>query len=158
AAQPLVLPGLADGSPAETCPGFVVGVEFAAPGRAYATDFCDGTLTGISVAAAGAGEVPLAPARFALLQTLELVAPVGPASLGLPQAPGALRVRAVAGGPDEAAVLVGEPEGLACAVAVPAPAPAPAALGAAALLALTTLAAHRARRSRRRRSNGGSDA
>lgn len=142
ATHPLVLPGLANGAPPETCPGYVVGVEFGPSANAYATDFCDGTITRIQV---GAGpEVPLAPARFAVHEPLALVAPVGPASLGLPQAPGALRAFGAAGRPEQAAVLVGQPEGLACSVEVPGP--GPAALGAAASLALTTLAARHARR------------
>lgn len=149
AEHPLVLPGIANGAPPETCPGFVVGVEFGAARDAYATDFCDGTITRIRLAST-TGPAPLPRTRFAVEEATKVTAPVGPASYGLAQALGALRVF---GGPDgrtEAAVLVGQPEGLTCRVEVPAPEPAPAALGAAASLALSTLAAHRARRRRRR--------
>jgi len=145
AAGPLVLPGIANGAPPETCPGFVVGVEFGRYRSAYATDFCDGTITRIRVDSFGA-PVPLPRARFSLHETTPLVAPVGADSLGKPQAPGALRVFGFVDGPDQAAVIVGQPEGLACSIQVPAP--SSAALGAAASLALTTLAARRARRRR----------
>ena len=142
AEHPLVLPGLGNGAPAQTCPGYVVGVEWGASRTAYATDFCDGTITRIRVASLSAPEVPLSRARFTIEGALELVAPVGPQSLGKPQAPGALRVFAD-GGAERAAVVVGYPEGLAC--TVPVPEPASAALGAASLLALCSLAARRAR-------------
>lgn len=144
AGQPLVLPALPDGAPPAICPGFVVGVDFAGPGRAFATDFCDGTITEIAVASGPPGGAPLAPAAFQVRSTIPLVAPVDPDSLGLAQAPGALRARAGADGGSEIAVLVGQPEGLACAIAVPAP--PPAALGAAAAAVLASLAARRARR------------
>jgi len=146
AASPLVLPGLPDGAPPETCPGYVVGVEWASTRRAYATDFCDGTIT--ALASDTQDPAPFDRSRIEVLETLRFVAPVGPDSLGLPQAPGALRVFEQLDGPIEAVVMVGQPEGLACVVEVPAP--APAALGAAASLALSTLAARRARRRRRR--------
>jgi len=144
---PLVLPGLANGAPFETCPGYVVGVEWASPRRAYATDFCDGTITVLS--AALSGPAPLDPSRIQVHETLPLVAPVGPASVGRPQAPGALRVYAQPGESTQAVVLVGQPEGLVCVVAVPAP--DSAARAAAAFLALSGLAA-RAQHGRRRAS------
>ncbi|HEY8492679.1 MAG TPA: hypothetical protein VIN04_02230 [Myxococcota bacterium] len=142
AGHPLVLPGLANGAPPATCPGYVVGVEWGASRTAYATDFCDGTITRIRVDSLAAPEVPLSRARFTVEGAIELVAPVGPQSLGKAQAPGALRVFAD-GDAERAAVIVGYPEGLAC--SVPVPEPASAALGAASLLALCSLAARRAR-------------
>lgn len=141
AAGPLVLPALPGGAAPAACPGFVVGIDFAGPGRAWATDFCDGTLTEIAVATSAA---PLSPSAFQVRRTIPLVAPVGPDSLGLAQAPGALRARAALDGGSELAVLVGHPEGLACAIAIPEP--TAAGLAAAAATTLTLLAAHRVRR------------
>lgn len=143
AETPLVVPGIANGAPPDTCPGFVVGVEFGSGRSAYASDFCDGTITRIRVDTLGA-PVPVPRARFAVRAQLEVVAPVSPDSLGKPQAPGALRIFGAGDGPDRAAVLVGQPEGLACTVAVPAP--STGALHLASWLALTTLAVRRARR------------
>jgi hypothetical protein len=148
---PFELPAIPDGAPPDTCPGFVVGAEFAADGRrVYATDFCDGTLTVVAARLPGSRGTPIAPDRFAVEDTLELVAPIGPDSLGLPQALGALRVRPELepDGP-ELAFLVGYPEALLCGVTVPAPEPS-AALGShACLCALAALAAHRGRRAGR---------
>ncbi|MEB2311689.1 MAG: hypothetical protein OZ928_07545 [Polyangiaceae bacterium] len=151
AGHPLVLPGIANGAPPETCPGFVVGVEFGSTRDAYATDFCDGTITRIRIPTP-AGPAPLARARFSVEETTKVAAPVGPASLGQAQALGALRVFTDPSSRTQAAILVGQPEGLVCRVEVPVPEPAPTALGAAASLALSTLAAHRARPRRQRRS------
>ncbi len=152
AAQPLELPALPNGAPPSTCAGFVVGVEFGAAGRAYATDFCDGTITEIAVATSSGLETPLPTSAFQVRDTIALVAPVGPASLGLPQAPGALRVRAAADGTNQLAVLVGQPEGLACSLSVPVP--EPGAPGGVALLTLVTLAVHGARRAHRLETTG----
>jgi hypothetical protein len=142
--RPLVLPALPNGAPPATCPGFVVGVEFGSAGRAFATDFCDGTITELAVPTRTPWTIPLPPAAFRVRATIPVVAPVGPASLGRAQAAGPLRVRTAADGPDEVAVLVGQPEGLACAIRVPTP--EPAAPGIAAGVALTFLATRRRRR------------
>jgi hypothetical protein len=153
AAAPLELPALVGGAPPETCPGYVVGVDFSTDGaRAYATDFCDGTLTVIGVGPGGDPPAPVPPGRFHILETLALVSSVGPEGLGRPRALGALRVRPGRPGVDfdgpELAFLVGLPEGLLCGVAAPAPEPRARTLEAACLGALTVLAARRQRRLR----------
>jgi hypothetical protein len=148
ASTPFEIPGIPGGAPPDTCPGFVVGAEFAADGRRlYATDFCDGTLTVVSARLPGSRTSPIGPDRFAVEDQLELVAPIGPDSLGLPQALGALRVRPEPEprGP-EVAFLVGHPEALLCGITVPAPEPTVAPLGIATLLALVALAGRRGRR------------
>ena len=156
AEHPLVLPHLANGAPPETCPGLVVGVEFGGDGRtAYATDFCDGTITPIAVSLPASTGAPLARNRFRVGEAAPLVAPVGPASLGRAQAPGALRVRSATDGSDRIAALVGSPEGLACTVAAPVPEPGTAALGATATTMLTGIAVQRARRRRRHQPRNG---
>ncbi|MCI0636640.1 MAG: hypothetical protein L0206_22375, partial [Actinobacteria bacterium] len=154
AEQPLELPGIPDGAPPETCPGYVVGVEFSSDGRrAYATDFCDGTLAVIAVHLAGEPPVPVPAERFEVEEVLELVAPVGPASLGFPRAPGALRVRPGRSQIDfegpEVAFLVGLPEGLLCGVTVPVPESSADALRVACLGAVLALASRSGRRRRR---------
>ena len=148
AEAPLELPALPKGAPPEACPGFVVGIDFADDGRrAYATDFCDGTLTVIGLQLRGSPPAPLSPTRLSVQDTIELVAPAGAAALGKPRAPGALRVRPGTPGVDfdgpEVAFLVGLPEGLLCGITVPAPEPSGGALCVAALTALAALAARR---------------
>jgi hypothetical protein len=150
AGVPFEIPGIRNGAPPDTCPGFVVGAEFAADGRRlYATDFCDGTLTVVAARLPGSRTSPIDPDRFEVEDQLELVAPIGPDSLGLPQALGALRVRPELepDGP-EVAFLVGHPEALLCGITVPAPEPTAASLGITTLLALVALAGRRGRRVR----------
>jgi hypothetical protein len=134
---PLELPALAGGAAPETCPGFVVGIAFAADGRrALATDFCDGTLSVIPVRLSPPPPVPVPPERFGAIETVELVAPLRPDSLGLPRALGALRVRPGVPGADfqgpDALFLVGLPEGLLCGIRVPEPGAMAGDLAAAA--------------------------
>ncbi|MCI0633029.1 MAG: hypothetical protein L0206_03815, partial [Actinobacteria bacterium] len=157
AQHPLELPGIAQGAPPETCPGYVVGVEFSSDGeRAYAVDFCDGTLSVIATDLDGDPPVPVPAARFQVSGVVELVASVGPDSLGFPRAPGALRVRPGIDfeGP-EVAFLVGLPEGLLCGVTVPVPEPSADALRLVCSGALATLAARGRRRGRARTQRGG---
>jgi hypothetical protein len=118
AAAPLELPARPNGAPPATCPGFVVGVDFDATGsRLYATDFCDGTLAVVGVDLAGA-PTPVPASRFRVLQRLDIAAPLDAASLGLPRAPSALRVRPGRPGVDyrgpDVFFLLGLPEGQLC--------------------------------------------
>jgi hypothetical protein len=126
AEDPLVLKGISAGAPVETCPGFVVGVDFGDEGRAFATDFCDGTLETIDVDWSPTLPVPVPPERFSVAEPLELVAPLDVASLGFPRA---------------------LPEGLLCSVrgpAAPVPEPHSSPMRAAALGALLAARAGRA--------------
>lgn len=125
AAAPLELPALANGAPAATCPGYVVGADFDATGtKVFASDFCDGTLAIVGVDVSGNPPVPVpaVPERFHVLQTLPIAAPLDPASLGLSRAPGAVRVRPGRPGVDyhgpDVLFLVSLPEGQLCGVRV----------------------------------------
>jgi hypothetical protein len=160
AQHPLALPGIAAGAPPETCPGYVVGVEFSSDGeRAYAADFCDGTLSVIATGLDGDPPVPVPAARFEVREVVELVASLGPDSLGFPRAPGALRVRPGRPGIDftgpEVAFLVGLPEGLLCGVTVPAPEPSADVLRLVCAGALGILAARGRRPGRMTTRRGG---
>lgn len=124
AAHPLRLPARPGGAPAVTCPGFAVGAAFnASGGKLFATEFCDGTLTTIGVDLAGDPPVPVPRGdHFAVAGQTNLVASVGASGLGKPRALGSIAVRpGVPGfdyrGPD-VFFLVGEPEGLLCALRI----------------------------------------
>jgi hypothetical protein len=125
AASPLALPARPNGAPAATCPGYVVGVDFDATGtRAFATDFCDGTLAIVGVDVSGDPPVPV-PAvadRFRVQQSLPIAAPLAPSSLSLSRAPGAVRVRKGRPGVDyrgpDVLFLASLPEGQLCGVRI----------------------------------------
>ncbi len=125
AAAPLEVPALANGAPAATCPGYIVGADFDATGtEVFASDFCDGTLAIVGVDLSGnpPGPVPAVAARFRVLQTLPITAPLTAASLGLSRAPGAVRVRPGRPGVDyhgpDVLFLVSLPEGQLCGVRI----------------------------------------
>ena len=125
ATTPLELPALANGAPAATCPGYVVGADFDATGtKIFASDFCDGTLAIVGVDVSGNPPVPVpaVPERFRVLQTLPITAPLDPASLGLSRAPGAVRVRPGRPGVDyhgpDVLFLASLPEGQLCGVRI----------------------------------------
>ena len=125
ATTPLELPALANGAPAATCPGYVVGADFDATGtKVFASDFCDGTLAIVGVDVSGNPPVPVpaVPERFRVLQTLPITAPLDPASLGLSRAPGAVRVRPGRPGVDyhgpDVLFLASLPEGQLCGVRI----------------------------------------
>ena len=129
AGSPLVLPALPGGAPPETCPGFVVSMDFAPQGsHAFGTDFCDGTLLRVDVDLSPPPPAPVPPERFSVAAPLELVAPLDPSSLGLPRALGAVRVRPGIPGEDfsgpNVVFVAGLPEGLLCGVHVAVPEPA----------------------------------
>jgi len=122
AAAPLALPARPNGAPPATCPGYVVGADFAASGtKLYATDFCDGTLAIVSVDLAAA-PTPVPPSRFRVIDSLPIAAPLGGSSVGLARAPGAVRVRPGRPGADyrgpDVFFTVGVPEGQLCGVRI----------------------------------------
>ncbi len=124
AGLPFGIPARADGPPAASCDGFVVSADWNAAGsRLYATDFCDGTIATISADLSGSptlAELRSSRLRFASLDSV--FAPLTAASLGKPRAPGILRVRSGRPGLDysgaDVFVVVGDPEGLLCAVRI----------------------------------------
>lgn len=121
ATHPLEIDALPNGAPAASCDGFVVAAAFDFAGtRLYATEFCDGTMAVVDVDLGGAPPVPVPADRFRLLRVRPVTAPVGPAGLGEPRAPGPLAVRPgepgiAFDGPD-LFFLVGDPEGRLCAM------------------------------------------
>ncbi len=128
AGDPFVIPALAGGAPAGSCAGFSVGVAFNQAGdKAFATDFCDGTLAILAVDLSGAPAVPVPndSARFRLSSLQSVTAPVGADSLGLARALGSVRVRPGTPGVDysgpDVFFSVGFPEGLLCGIRVDSP-------------------------------------
>ena len=121
ATHPLEVDALPDGAPAESCDGFVVAAAFDHSGaRLFATEFCDGTIAVVDVDLSGSLPVPVPADRFTLLRVRPVTAPVGPAGLGEPRAPGPLAVRPGEPGVDfdgpDLFFLVGDPEGSLCVV------------------------------------------
>jgi hypothetical protein len=123
--RPLVLPDRSDGPADAQCEGLTHTAINAAGIEAFATDHCDGTLTRIRLALAGSPPVPVPPDRFQVFRQDDLVAPLTAASVGLPRAPGPLRVRVGVPGLDytgpDVFLTLGEPDGQLCGVRVNAP-------------------------------------
>jgi hypothetical protein len=123
--RPLVLPDRSDG-PADTqCEGLTYAAIDDAGIEAFATDHCDGTLTRIRLALAGSPPVPVPPESFQLLRQDNLTAPLTAASIGLPRAPGPLRVRPGIPGIGyvgaDVFLTLGQPSGRFCGARVNAP-------------------------------------
>jgi hypothetical protein len=118
--RPFVLPDRADGPPAVQCEG-VTFVTFNDAGSvAFATDWCDGTLTSVGQDLSEAPPPPYARDRFAVLGQST---PFFPAqSLGQLRKPSRPRVRPGVPGTDfrspDVFTLVGEPDGQLCALRV----------------------------------------
>ncbi len=94
AQAPFLIPGLPEGAPPESCPGELFGTSFDDSGQVlYATDFCDGSLSALSVDASGDPDTPELRSRFLLEDVVPLTAPLRPESLGLPRALGRVAVR-----------------------------------------------------------------
>ena len=119
AAAPLALPDLTGGPPDTDCAGLTSVAAHATRPFAWATDFCDGTLTTLLVDAAGA-PVPVPPDRVQIVGTETPFAPNVPSSIGLLRAPQAIRVRPGERGVDyegpDVFVAVGLPDGAVCAL------------------------------------------
>ncbi len=119
AAAPLVLPDRADGPPSSECDGFTHVAVGAQGARAFAVDFCDGSLAVLSLDL-GDPRVPLPRSRISVLGSEAIFAPNVPASLTRLRAPGILRVRPGRPGIDfqgpDGFVLAGQPEGAVCAL------------------------------------------
>jgi hypothetical protein len=121
AASPLAVPALPNGAPPASCDGFVVAAAFDHAGEhLFATEFCDGTMAVVDVDLSGAPPIPVPAARFDVARVTPVAAPVGPQGLGEPRAPGPMATRPGEPGVDftgpDLFFLVGDPEGLLCAV------------------------------------------
>lgn len=115
--SPIRLLDRADGPPVTDCAGYTSVATDVSGGFAYATDFCDGTLTTLLLDTAPA-PAPLPADRISVLGNADLYAPNVPGSLTRLRAPGAVRVRPTLGGeprggPD-AVIVSGLPEGAVC--------------------------------------------
>jgi hypothetical protein len=123
--RPLVLPDRSDGPATSQCEGLTYTAINAAGSEAFANDHCDGTLTRIRLALSGALPVPVPPERFQVFHQDDLWAPLTAASIGLPRAPGPLRVRPGVPGFDyeghDVFLTLGLPDGQFCGVRVNAP-------------------------------------
>jgi hypothetical protein len=122
--HPLRLPDRASGPSAAVCDGLTHVAINAAGSEAFATDHCDGTLSRIRLDLAGSPAVPVPDERFQLFLQDDLVAPLTAASLGLPRAPGPLRVRPGVPGVDyegpDVVLTLGLPDAQLCGVRVEA--------------------------------------
>ena len=121
--EPFVLPARRNGAPPESCPGQTVGVAFNHAGDGiFATDFCDGTLTVVGTDVSGDPSTAELRERFLVFETLNVVAPIRPDTLGLPRGPGSVVVRPGVPGVDytgpDVFVLVGQEEGSLCGLRV----------------------------------------
>ncbi len=89
---------------------------------AYATDWCDGSISVISLDWSLPLERPISRSRFALARRLDLFAPKTPSNFGLAAAPSLPKTRAGVPGRDfdgpDLFFLVNEPEGQLCAARV----------------------------------------
>ncbi len=118
--RPLVIPARTDRPAGPSCGGFThVAVNFAGT-EAYATDFCDGTLTRVRYDATEPAVIPYPAARFQIAAQL---APYSPNSaIGELSAPKSVVVRPGRPGVDftgpDVFVLVGQPEANLCALRI----------------------------------------
>jgi hypothetical protein len=122
AQSPLILPDRTGGPPLATCPPRT-NVAINHPGDlAYATDWCDATLTIIELDLDGAPPVPVPGDRFRITTSSALMAPKTPRNFGRPTAPSMIRVRPGVPGNDysgrDVFFIANEPEGQLCGIRV----------------------------------------
>ena len=118
--RPLSWPARPDGPPEDLCPTRTE-VDFSSDGRhAYATDWCDGSITVISIDFTSPEESPFSADRFQILDRLDWFAPKTPELFGLATAP-SLILGFEAGsdaspgqGQSNVAFILNEPEGQLC--------------------------------------------
>jgi hypothetical protein len=118
--RPLVIPARTDRPAPTDCGGFTSVAVNAAGTEAYATDFCDGTLTRVRYDATLPAAIPYAASRF---QIGEQRAPYAPSdAIGELQKPGTIAVRPGRPGVDfegpDVFVLLGAPEANLCAIRI----------------------------------------
>ena len=125
--HPLVLPDRSDGAPPAECDGFTRVAINAAGREAFATDFCDGTLTRVRFDLSGPAPVPVPRERFSAWRQEPVFAAIRAENLGLLRGPGIVRVRPGVPGVDYAGpdvfVLVGLPDAQLCGLRVESLAP-----------------------------------
>ncbi|MEM7413328.1 MAG: hypothetical protein AAF430_24060 [Myxococcota bacterium] len=121
--RPLVLPDRPDGAPAVECDGFTFTAWNDAGDAAFATDWCDGTISTLRVTIAPSDPVPFPRDRFEVTGRLDSFATR--LSLGLLRAPSRPRVRPGMPGIDyrgpDVFVLIGDPDAQICALRIESP-------------------------------------
>lgn len=118
--RPLVIPARVDRPAPPECAGFTSVTVNSAGTEAYATDFCDGTITRVRYDATPSVPVPYPTSRF---QVAQQRAPYAPSSaIGELQKPSTIRVRPGRPGIDfegpDVFVLIGEPDANLCATRI----------------------------------------
>jgi hypothetical protein len=120
AEHPFELGRLPEGPPDRVCiPRISVTLNHDGE-RAYATDWCDGTIVITSIDWSLPLETPLDRSRFSVVRRVEVASPKWPANFGLPAAPGSPLTREGVPGIDydgpDLFYIINEPEGQLCAV------------------------------------------
>lgn len=122
AATPFDLPRRPDGPPEVLCTSRTHVTLNHDGALAYATDWCDGSISVVAIDWSLPLERPLSPARFTVTRRFDLFAPKTPANFGLPGAPSLPRTRRGVPGRDfdgpDLFFLINEPEGQLCAARV----------------------------------------
>jgi DNA-binding beta-propeller fold protein YncE len=125
AEAPFVIPHRADGPDLEDCAG-LTHVDVNTLGtQAFATDFCDGTLSVVGLDLVSLPPIPAPASRFALNRVEPTFAPNVPESLTQLRTPGIVRVRPGLPGVDytgpDVFVVVGQPDGAVCGIRIESP-------------------------------------
>ncbi len=118
--SPLVLPDRADGPAEDQCAGLTTVAMNYSGQRAFATDFCDGTLSVVEIDLAASPPIPVPQDRFTLGRSEKILAPLTVDSLSLLRAPANAMVRTGIPGVDysgpDVFFLAGLPEGAVCGI------------------------------------------
>lgn len=122
ASSPFVLPRRPDGPPDGLCASRTNVASNHDGALAYATDWCDGSISVVAIDWSLPLERPVSRGRFAVTRRLDLFAPKTPGNFGLAAAPSLPRTRPGVPGRDfdgpDLFFLVNEPEGQLCAARV----------------------------------------
>jgi hypothetical protein len=122
ATHPLVLPSRADGPPLSQCPTLTqVAIDYAGE-LAFASDWCDGTLSVVTLDLSDPFEQPLDRDRFRVQRSIDILAPKVSERLGDASTPSMLRVRPGRPGIDftgpDVLFIANEPDGQLCGLEV----------------------------------------
>ncbi len=120
AASPLILPDRTNGPADAQCAGLThVAMNYSGQ-RAFATDFCDGTLSVVEIDLSSAPAIPVPQDRFQVGRSVNILAPLTVDSLSLLRAPAKIMVRPGIPGVDysgpDVYFLAGLPEGAVCGI------------------------------------------
>lgn len=122
ASSPLVLLDRDNGPTEDQCAGLTAVAMNYSGQRAFATDFCDGTLGIIEIDLTDSPSIPVPQDRFVLGRSENILAPLTVDSLSLLRAPGKVMVRSGIPGVDysgpDVFFLAGLPEGAVCGIRI----------------------------------------